>query len=233
MRSPSILLSLLVSLPCTACLDQLVDEPQTEQSEAFVPAQPLPLEGSATAYGMLRVVNERSFLELDEVLGLDRRAAQSIMSYRAGEDRYPGTDDDRYFSTLAALDDQYWLGEQNLWTIQRHALLEGYVPAEPLADGCASSLVAAIDACIEHTAALARTEPSTDVLVAACLEQSEPEAPSSEHFAAAGLPAYHDPWLGYFGLLCTGETPDPICALGVAGIADRLGPSCDALYDSP
>ena len=32
MRSPSILLSLLVSLPCTACLDQLVDEPQTEQS---------------------------------------------------------------------------------------------------------------------------------------------------------------------------------------------------------
>ena len=93
MRSPSILLSLLVSLPCTACLDQLVDEPQTEQSEAFVPAQPLPLEGSATAYGMLRVVNERSFLELDEVLGLDRRAAQSIMSYRAGEDRYPGTDE--------------------------------------------------------------------------------------------------------------------------------------------
>lgn len=238
MRSSAIALLLSsASLLSTACLDNLEGSSELDDTELLesVPRQPLPLEGSPTAYGMLRVANELSYPDLDRVVGLDRRAAQSIRTHLAGDDLHFGTPDDRFIDSVATLDELYWLGEENLWLLQRHALLEGFVPEQVPEPRCTPALVEAIESCIDHTTTLVADEPSRSELEIACLVQSEPQAPSAEHFAALGLAPYDDPWMGYFAQLCPAgaEDPDPICELGVAGIVDLHAPACDALYDEP
>ncbi|MEX1362069.1 MAG: hypothetical protein AB1Z98_03035 [Nannocystaceae bacterium] len=231
MRSSFIILSLFCLLS-SACEPELHGLDHADPVETIV-RQPLPLEGTTTAYAMLRVANERSFTELDHEVGLDRRAAQSIMAFRAGDDGDLFTADDRYLSTLSELDELYWLGEDNLWTLQRYALLEGDGLTQLPADDCPPLLIDAIESCLRGTARRAEVGVSRANLVAACLVQGDPIAPSHEYFEAAGLPDYLDPWLGYHGLLCGDEDPGPLCALGVAGMAGHHGPACDARYDTP
>lgn len=227
---------IILSLPCllsAACEPEPAEGLDPVDPLETVARQPLPLEGTTTAYAMLRVANEYGFAQLDHEVDLDRRAAQSIMAFRAGDDGDFGTADDRYLGTLSELDELYWLGEDNLWTLQRYALLEGRVlPALP-PDDCPPVLVDAIESCLDGTAQRAEVGVSRANLVAACLVQGDPIAPSHEYFEAAGLPDYLDPWLGYHGLLCANEGPGPLCALGVAGMAGHHGPACDARYDAP
>jgi hypothetical protein len=200
--------------------------------------EPLPAEGTPWAYGMLRVANELSLTELDRDVDLDRRSANSIVSFRAGVDTVLGTADDRYVSSIAELDGLYWLGEANLWKIQSYAL-HGYVPAAVPPAACEPEVDAAIGQCLRFLEIAATPEPvwggygaapfKVD-LVSSCLEQSEATYPSTAFFADAGLPGYLDPTLGYQGLLCE-QAAEPVCALGVAGLADHVQPECDALYD--
>lgn len=201
--------------------------------------EPLPAEGTPWAYGMLRVANELTLSDLDREVDLDRRAANSIVSYRAGVDTVIGTADDRYVSSIAELDALYWLGEANLWKIQSYAQVHGYVPAAVPPAACEPEVDAAIGQCLRFLEIAATPEPvwggygaapyKVDLLPS-CLEQSEAPYPSSAFFADAGLPGYLDPTLGYQGLLCE-LSSEPVCALGVAGLADRVQPECDALYD--
>lgn len=201
--------------------------------------EPLPAEGTPWAYGMLRVANELSLAELDQDVDLDRRAANSIVSFRAGVDTVLGTADDRYVSSIAELDGLYWLGEANLWRIQSYAQLHGYVPAAVPPAACEPEVDAAIGQCLRFLEIAATPEPvwggygaapfKADLLPS-CLEQSEAPYPSAAFFADAGLPGYLDPTLGYQGLLCE-QASEPVCALGVAGLADHVQPECDALYD--
>lgn len=232
MRSSIPLSSFLALTITTGCLDQVYDGSDDADVVDRIPAQPLPLEGSTTAFGMLRVVNELSFPELDLEVELDRRAAEAITTFRAGEDRHFGTQDDRYFGSLADLDAEYWLGDANLWAIQRYAVLEGYTPEALPEAGCTPALVEMIDACIRSTEVRAGAEVTRDELVSACLVQSEPEAPSGQHFASLGLPGFGDPWMGYFARLCAHDAPHDDCELGVAGIVELRGPACDAVYDA-
>jgi hypothetical protein len=201
--------------------------------------QPLPAEGTTLAYGMLRVANELSVAELDYDVDLDRRSANSIVSFRAGVDTVLGTADDRYVSSIAELDGLYWLGEANLWKIQSYAQLHGYVPAAVPPAACEPEVDAAIGQCLRFLEIAATPEPvwggygaapfKVDLLPS-CLEQSEAPYPSAAFFADAGLPGYLDPTLGYQGLLCE-QASEAVCALGVAGLADHVQPECDALYD--
>lgn len=142
-----VLISLLPLLAAGCWLDEFEEDDAAEHAPAAdeLPSQPLPLEGSPTAYGMLRVVNELGFSGLDVDVGLDRQAAASIVAHRAGPDERLGTADDRYVEDLARLDSLYWLGEENLWRIQAFALLEGWVP-EAMPEGCDEALAEALAA---------------------------------------------------------------------------------------
>ncbi|MEM9452717.1 MAG: hypothetical protein AAGF11_00970 [Myxococcota bacterium] len=235
MRAHTFALSMaLLALPALLAIgcDSADFEPETAEERAELPPQHLPLEGSPTAYGMLRVVNELPLATLDREVALDRRAAQSIVGFRAGPDGLLDTADDRYVDSIAQLDELHWLGEANLWTIQHHALLEGFVPESLPIARCPAVLAEVVDQCLRFTEQAATGEATMDDLVPSCLEQSEPSCPSSEFFAQQGMVDYEDPMLGYHALLCDSEAPAEPCALGVAGMAAHFGPHCDALYDA-
>jgi len=228
---PWILLPLFaLTLPSLGCLSAVHDESEDERME--LPPQPLPLEGTPTAFGMLRVANELDMHALDHEVGLDERSAQSILLYRAGEDARLGTADDRYVDSIARLDALHWLGEANLWTLQKYALLEGYVVDELPEATCDPMLVEAIDDCLRFTDQAADHLAPMEHRVPSCLTQSEPSCPSSEFFASAGLTNYGDPMLGYYAMLCGSDPSSAPCELGVAGFAAHLAPYCDERYDT-
>lgn len=200
------------------------DERETLLEE--VPAQPLPLADSPTAYGMLRVANELDFAALDLDVGLSRQAAESIIAHRAGDDGYLGTADDRFVTDLAELDALYWLGEENLWRIQAYALLEDYAP-QAVPQVCDPALAGVLADCRRLAVELAGSGNTIIVdPTAACLDGSGPGGPATELFAKAGLPRYLEPALGYFTLLCGDEAEAEVCALGVAGLADLAMSEC-------
>jgi hypothetical protein len=223
----STVLASLVSLLASGCW---LDEPAPSEEEALeLPSQPLPLEGSPTAYGMLRVVNELGFSGLDEDVGLARQAASSIVAHRAGPDELLGTADDRCVEDLARLDSLYWLGEENLWTIQAHALREGWAP-ETVPEGCEPALAELLDECrrfVADTTAAAgdEGEPTRGDRSWGCVEADD-EAIAAGFFARAGLPGYREPALGYHAMLCDGDVPAEVCMLGVSGLSAQLLGAC-------
>lgn len=219
--------------------DALLGYGAGDVDDALAAPEPLPAEGTPLAYGMLRVANELSFAELDVDVDLDRRSATSIVTFRAGPDAALGTADDRYVSSIAELDSLYWLGETNLWKIQSYAQAHGYAPAAVPPAACEAEVDGAIVECMRFLEIAATPDPvwggygaapfKADLLPS-CLEASEAQYPSAAFFADAGLPGYLDPTLGYQGLLCE-QASEPVCALGVAGLADHVLPECDALFD--
>jgi hypothetical protein len=224
-------LASLVPLLVSGCwLD--AEAPSTAEDELELPSQPLPLEGSPTAHGMLRVANELGFAGLDEDVGLDRQAAASILAHRAGPDERLGTADDRYVEDLARLDSLYWLGEENLWRIQAYALLEGWAP-ETVPEGCEPALAELLDECRRFVADAGMgagdgDEPATSDPSWSCLEAAaeDEEALAAELFVRAGLPGYREPALGYHAMLCGGEVQAEVCTLGVSGLGAQLLGAC-------
>src|SRR5687767_1492410 len=61
-------------------------------------------EGSDQACAVLRIANEASAEDLDRGVGLDKRAADGIVAFRAGADGKLGTDDDQWFPKLSELE---------------------------------------------------------------------------------------------------------------------------------
>jgi hypothetical protein len=237
-RFPSIaLFASLLPVLASGCWMEEFEQSQAEP-EPELPSQPLPLEESPTAFGMLRVVNELGFVALDHEVGLDRQAAASILAHRAGPDARSGTADDRFVADLAELDELYWLGEDNLWRIQAYALLEGRVPEE-VADGCDPALAEALAGCRAFMMQSVMGSSDAAAVEAAswrCVEASDDaEASAAGYFAAAGLVGRLDPALGYHGMLCgdasasaSSTATATICELGVAGIAAHGLPECVA-----
>lgn len=225
-------LACTLTLLASGCLLDPADHEIEEEAGRELPSQPLPLEDSPTAYGMLRVVNELGFAALDRDVGLDRQAAQSILAHRMGLDGYLGTADDRYVEDLAELDALYWLGEQNLWTIQRFALREGYAP-EAVPSGCEPGLAEALAGCrrfVAETGASAGGRAASVDASWSCVE-AEGSPTVAEFFEREGVPGYVVPALGYHAMLCGGAQADEglaICTLGVAGLAAHALPECVA-----
>ena len=206
------------------------------------PYPPPPAENTPEAYGMLRVANELTFEQLDDDVALNRRSATSITEFRAGADELLGTADDQYIATIAELDALYWMGPANLWRVLNYATLEGYIPAALPAPSCEAELDDAITQClrfVEDAAAPVQGGqgsfgwgPFADDLLPSCLEASDASYPSADYFADQGIVGYLEPVLGYQGSLCDG-VPEPVCALGSAGIAARSMPQCEAVFDVP
>jgi hypothetical protein len=227
-----VLLASLPSLLASGCWTEEFEQAEAPAEEALeLPSQPLPLEGSPTAHGMLRVVNELGFAELDEDVGLDRQAAASILAHRAGPDESFGTVDDRYVEDLARLDSLYWLGEENLWRIQAYALLEGWAP-ETVPEGCEPALAEVLDECRRFVAdatpgAGDGDEPDRSDSSWGCVEAIvDDETLAAEFFVKAGLPGYREPALGYHAMLCGGEVQAEVCVVGVSGLGAQLLGAC-------
>ena len=87
-----------------------------------------PISPAARERTVLAVVNDLSvgFSTLDLDVGLDRRAANNIVSFRDGADQTPGTSDDALFRTIAELDAISYVGEKALRIIFEYGLSNGY-----------------------------------------------------------------------------------------------------------
>ncbi len=234
-------LACVVVIPLLAigCVAETEDDLVFDDDRAG-PYPPPPADGTPEAYGMLRVANELSFEQLDDDVPLNRRSATSIVAYRAGDDELLGTADDQFIPSVAVLDSLYWLGPANLWRLVNYATLEGYVPAVLPPLSCEPELDDAIDQCLRFVEDAATPvqggqgsfgwAPFADDLRSSCLEASDPTYPSAAYFSDAGVVGYLEPVLGYQGTLCD-AAPEPVCALGSAGIAARSMPQCESLFD--
>lgn len=82
-------------------------------------------EGSGEACGVLRLASEASMEALDQTIGLDSRAAASIVAYRNGPDHTPTTADDERFDSLEELDALAWVGISAFQGLYAHVMKNG------------------------------------------------------------------------------------------------------------
>jgi len=87
-------------------------------------------ESSAAAFGILALVNDptTTFELLDVAVGLDARAARSIVWHRNGPDGLHGTGDDDALDSVEEVDAQYYVGRTALERLEAYADLHGYTP---------------------------------------------------------------------------------------------------------
>ena len=87
-------------------------------------------EGSPQALAVLELVNDPAVDKplLDNDVGLDRRAAENIISHRDGADATPETADDDSFDSIAELDDVPYVGASALSKLLSYAETHGYGP---------------------------------------------------------------------------------------------------------
>jgi hypothetical protein len=79
--------------------------------------------------GLLDFLNDEGTTQdlLDHDVGIDLRAARSVVEHRDGPDRAWGTSDDDLFDDLAEVDALYYVGPATLDKIFDYALWEGWV----------------------------------------------------------------------------------------------------------
>jgi hypothetical protein len=89
------------------------------------------LEG-ADERGLLDFLNDSGTTEdlLDHEVGIDLRAAQSVVAHRDGPDRVWGSSDDDPFDDIAEVDVQYFVGPSTLEKIFDYALWEGWIDGD-------------------------------------------------------------------------------------------------------
>ncbi|HJK95352.1 MAG TPA: hypothetical protein RMH85_19805 [Polyangiaceae bacterium LLY-WYZ-15_(1-7)] len=91
------------------------------------------LEGTREGHGVLRLLNDgesATFVFLDDVVALDRRAAAHLVEHRDGLDGRFGTDDDDLFETIAEVDGVSWVGPAALERLAAFARSNDYVPGD-------------------------------------------------------------------------------------------------------
>jgi phosphatidylserine/phosphatidylglycerophosphate/cardiolipin synthase-like enzyme len=84
---------------------------------------------SDEAKAVLLVVNdlELDFTAFDDVVKLDRRAAEGIIEHRDGPDGEPGTEDDDLFDDLEELDEVKFVAQTAFDALLKYAITEGYL----------------------------------------------------------------------------------------------------------
>lgn len=87
-------------------------------------------EGTADAMGVLGFLNDSGTnLELlDDTVGLDKRAAKSLIEHRDGPDERFGTSDDSPYGSIAQVDAQYYVGDAAMEALLAYADAQGWVP---------------------------------------------------------------------------------------------------------
>ena len=114
-------LSLVVTLGCTS--SQGSHQPDGASAARIE-------ESTPEAFGVLGLLNDVSTTEslLDDEVGLDSRAARSLIAHRDGPDALYQTPDDDRFDTIAEVDAQYYVGDSALSRLLAWAEASGFVP---------------------------------------------------------------------------------------------------------
>ncbi len=91
------------------------------------------VEGSPEALGVIAFLNDANttFALLDDQVGLDRRAAESIIAHRNGPDGELGWLQDNLFESIADVDDCYYVGNNALNKLHHWALDHNWVALDP------------------------------------------------------------------------------------------------------
>ncbi len=85
-------------------------------------------EGSNAGTGILNLVNGATLPTLDDEVGLDKRAAEAIIAFRAGEDGLLATGDDAKFENLTQLEDASFVGASAFGKLLNYAKDNGFIP---------------------------------------------------------------------------------------------------------
>lgn len=106
------------------------------------------IEGTPEAAAVLDLANRASLETLDDPsseggVGLDVRAAEGIVAYRAGDDGTEGTDDDETFDTLAELDAISYVGARAFGKLLDYALDHGYGESALPVESCTGDFTSA------------------------------------------------------------------------------------------
>lgn len=105
------------------------EETTISDAESVVTEQSPIVEGTPQAYGVLGLLNDAAttFEILDDVVRLDRRAAENLIAHRDGADGVYGTSDDDAFDDIAEVDAVPYVGPAALDRLLAFAEAEGYV----------------------------------------------------------------------------------------------------------
>jgi hypothetical protein len=125
-------LSLLLGLcACAGELDGAVESGDEAQS-SFVGGGKSDVAGPGLyePWGVLLVSNSLDRRTLDDTVRLDKRAADAIIEHRAGVDGVLGSADDRFISSLEALDEIYFVGPAAYQRLRDHSRLMGWESPE-------------------------------------------------------------------------------------------------------
>jgi cytochrome c peroxidase len=128
MNRPIALLALL-SILGSGCFTGPAEEPFSDDASTSFMTSANKSDGKHGAYDLWSVVLTSNLLGLDELdgdVGLDARAAASIIDYRAGVDKALGTADDRFILDAAALDDLYFVGPDAYRRMEEFAAARGW-----------------------------------------------------------------------------------------------------------
>ena len=106
------------------------------QTHGYMPGTTAPTE-EEIVFATLALVNDPAVdvAELDDTVGLDKRAARNIITWRDGVDALAGSADDRTYMNLAQLDDISYVGSSALAKMRDYAVGNGYLELVP--DGVA------------------------------------------------------------------------------------------------
>lgn len=114
----------LATLLVAGCAHDAADPPADPRDECATCAGKAdgwgaPEPGSCEARGVVRVANEATFVELDDDAGLNRIAAEHLVAAR----------EEAPFTTLAEVDDVYYVGVSALGALLDYAETRGFVAA--------------------------------------------------------------------------------------------------------
>lgn len=101
-------------------------------AHGYLPGTDAPTEDELV-YATLALANDRALgvPALDDAVGLDKRAAENIVSWRSGVDAVDGTADDRTFMTIGDLDDINYVADSALAKMRDYAVAHGYLELVP------------------------------------------------------------------------------------------------------
>ena len=117
---------ILFVLGLAACTPEGLETAPTDAESAAARGW---IDGTPEAVAMLDFLNAESTTHsvLDDMLALDRRAADSLIHYRNGADGELGTPDDDLYDTVQEVDDRYWVGDATMgrivWWLGEHEMV--------------------------------------------------------------------------------------------------------------
>ncbi len=113
----------------TSALDKLL---AYAKAHGYMPGTEAPSEADMV-YATLALANDRTVTgaDLDDIVSLDRRAAENIVAWRAGVDGVDGTADDRTYMALEELDAIKYVGVTALGRMRDYAVANGYLAWVP------------------------------------------------------------------------------------------------------